>query len=158
MCWTESSIEVSFRSMFMTGTIFLLASLLLVDAQEIVRSVDAQVRIRNWFSVWREDDSISWYSFLTSFSSSLQTQKLPHVPDERSSPLPITYIDPSDLPQSFSWNDVDGKSYLTHMLVSHSKHFRSSITSWASYSNILFIQLFVILLFHFIHIHIILIF
>jgi len=35
------------------------------------------------------------------------------------SPLPHTYIDVDDLPDSFSWSDVDGKSYLTKSLNQH---------------------------------------
>jgi len=36
-----------------------------------------------------------------------------------SSPLPYTYLEPDDLPDSFSWGDVDGVSYLTHSLNQH---------------------------------------
>lgn len=85
--------------MFMIGSILLVASLLLVDAQEI-------------------------------------TQSLPQIPDERLSPLPITYIDPSDLPQSFSWNDVDGKSYLTHMLNQHIPQYCGSCWAHSSMSSL----------------------
>jgi len=35
------------------------------------------------------------------------------------SPLPYTYIDPNDLPDSFSWANVNGTSYLTHNLNQH---------------------------------------
>lgn len=35
------------------------------------------------------------------------------------SPLPHTYLDTSHLPDSFSWGDVDGVSYLTHSLNQH---------------------------------------
>lgn len=35
------------------------------------------------------------------------------------SPLPHTYIDADDLPDSFSWGNVDGKSYLTKSLNQH---------------------------------------
>lgn len=35
------------------------------------------------------------------------------------SPLPYTYIDEKDLPESFSWGNVDGVSYLTHSLNQH---------------------------------------
>ena len=35
------------------------------------------------------------------------------------SPLPHTYIEEGALPKSFQWGDVDGKSYLTHMLNQH---------------------------------------
>ncbi len=35
------------------------------------------------------------------------------------SPLPYTYIDADDLPDSFNWGNVDGRSYLTHSLNQH---------------------------------------
>jgi len=35
------------------------------------------------------------------------------------SPMPHTYIDVEELPESFSWGDVDGKSYLTKSLNQH---------------------------------------
>jgi len=35
------------------------------------------------------------------------------------SPLPHTYIGSDDLPGSFDWADVDGKSYLTKSLNQH---------------------------------------
>lgn len=34
-------------------------------------------------------------------------------------PLPYTYIDEEDLPEEFSWGDVNGTSYLTHSLNQH---------------------------------------
>jgi hypothetical protein len=39
--------------------------------------------------------------------------------DDYHSPLPITYIHPKDLPENFSWGDVDGRSYLTKNLNQH---------------------------------------
>lgn len=93
--------------MFMINTIFLLASLLLIVAEV---GVDAQEI----------------------------TQSLPaiNIPDERSSPLPITYINPSDLPQSFSWNNVDGRSYLTHMLNQHIPQYCGSCWAHSSMSSL----------------------
>lgn len=38
---------------------------------------------------------------------------------ELKSPLPHTYIGSDDLPDSFTWADVDGVSYLTHSLNQH---------------------------------------
>lgn len=35
------------------------------------------------------------------------------------SPLPISYIDPKDIPDSFSWGDVHGKNFLTRSLNQH---------------------------------------
>jgi len=41
------------------------------------------------------------------------------VSQSYTSPLPYTYIDPEDLPDNFSWGDIDGRSYLTHSLNQH---------------------------------------
>lgn len=41
------------------------------------------------------------------------------VRNRYSSPLPYTYIKPEDLPDSFSWGNVDGVSYLTKSLNQH---------------------------------------
>ena len=35
------------------------------------------------------------------------------------SPLPYTYIEEDSLPKSFQWGNVEGKSFLTHMLNQH---------------------------------------
>lgn len=42
------------------------------------------------------------------------------------SPLPYTYIDEDSLPKSFDWGQVEGKSYLTHMLNQHIPQVRFS--------------------------------
>ena len=34
-------------------------------------------------------------------------------PNQYSNPLPYTYVDPQRIPKSFSWHDVQGRSYLT---------------------------------------------
>ena len=41
------------------------------------------------------------------------------VLNDYTSPLPYTYISDDDLPDSFTWGDVNGKSYLTHSLNQH---------------------------------------
>jgi hypothetical protein len=41
------------------------------------------------------------------------------VTDSYHSPLPHTYIDANDLPISFSWDNVNGTSYLTKSLNQH---------------------------------------
>jgi cathepsin X len=41
------------------------------------------------------------------------------VRDAYSSPLPYTYIREEDLPDNFSWGDIEGVSYLTHSLNQH---------------------------------------
>ena len=41
----------------------------------------------------------------------IQAQELDeHIASSYSSPLPIDYIEPSELPDSFRWDDVDGAS------------------------------------------------
>ena len=39
-----------------------------------------------------------------------------NVQNDYSSPLPYEYISESELPAEFDWGNVDGKSYLTHMV------------------------------------------
>ena len=43
--------------------------------------------------------------------------------DLHRSPLPYTYIKPSQLPLEFSWHNVNHKSYLTHTLNQHLPHY-----------------------------------
>jgi len=45
------------------------------------------------------------------------------------SPLPHTYLEKEDLPENFSWDNIDGKSYLTKMLNQHIPHYCGSC--WA---------------------------
>lgn len=39
--------------------------------------------------------------------------------EDFSLPLPHTYVKTEELPESFSWSNVDGKSYLTYMFNQH---------------------------------------
>jgi len=41
------------------------------------------------------------------------------VQNDYSNPLPYEYISESELPAEFNWANVDGKSYITHMLNQH---------------------------------------
>ena len=41
------------------------------------------------------------------------------VSNDCSSPLPYTYLSPEDLPERFSWGDINGTSLLTHSLNQH---------------------------------------
>jgi len=50
------------------------------------------------------------------------------------SPLPHTYLQASDLPDSFDWSDVDGKSYLTHSLNQHLPQYCGSCWAHGSLS------------------------
>ena len=52
------------------------------------------------------------------------------------SPLPIEYIDPDTLPESFHWGDVDGKSYLTKSLNQHIPQYCGSCWAHASLSSL----------------------
>ena len=52
------------------------------------------------------------------------------------SPLPHTYIEDDDLPDSWNWNDVDGKSCLTHMLNQHIPQYCGSCWAHASISSL----------------------
>ena len=51
-------------------------------------------------------------------------------------PLPITYIDPEELPDNFNWGDVNGKSYLTRILNQHIPQYCGSCWAHASLSSL----------------------
>jgi cathepsin X len=50
------------------------------------------------------------------------------------SPLPYTYLEPSALPKSFFWGNVNGKSYLTHSLNQHIPQYCGSCWAHSSMS------------------------
>jgi len=52
------------------------------------------------------------------------------------SPLPHTYLAGEDLPDSFSWADVDGVSYLTHSLNQHIPQYCGSCWAHGSISSL----------------------
>jgi cathepsin X len=52
------------------------------------------------------------------------------------SPLPHTYLDKDDLPENFSWDNVDGKSYLTKMLNQHIPHYCGSCWAHGAISSL----------------------
>eukprot|EP00538_Stauroneis_constricta_P011524 CAMPEP_0119572832 /NCGR_PEP_ID=MMETSP1352-20130426/44817_1 /TAXON_ID=265584 /ORGANISM="Stauroneis constricta, Strain CCMP1120" /LENGTH=366 /DNA_ID=CAMNT_0007622519 /DNA_START=252 /DNA_END=1352 /DNA_ORIENTATION=+ len=52
------------------------------------------------------------------------------------SPLPHTYVDDDDLPDSFSWADVDGVSYLTKSLNQHIPQYCGSCWAHGSLSSL----------------------
>mmetsp|Transcript_32143 Transcript_32143/g.67572 ORF Transcript_32143/g.67572 Transcript_32143/m.67572 type:complete len:361 (+) Transcript_32143:39-1121(+) len=52
------------------------------------------------------------------------------------SPLPYTYIPDEDLPKEWNWNDVDGKSCLTHQLNQHIPQYCGSCWAFASISSL----------------------
>lgn len=49
-------------------------------------------------------------------------------------PLPISYVDPASLPESFSWSNVSGVSWLTRMLNQHTPQYCGSCWAHASMS------------------------
>mmetsp|Transcript_25645 Transcript_25645/g.37751 ORF Transcript_25645/g.37751 Transcript_25645/m.37751 type:complete len:355 (-) Transcript_25645:384-1448(-) len=51
-------------------------------------------------------------------------------------PLPIEYIDPLDLPDSFTWGNVNGQSYLTRMLNQHIPQYCGSCWAHAAMSSL----------------------
>ena len=51
-------------------------------------------------------------------------------------PLPHTYIESGDLPQSFNWADVDGKSYLTKSLNQHIPQYCGSCWAHGALSSL----------------------
>lgn len=50
---------------------------------------------------------------------SLKIQEGHKIKNSYRSPLPFTYIRDADLPDEFSWGNVNGTSYLTHALNQH---------------------------------------
>jgi len=56
------------------------------------------------------------------------------IPNSITQPLPISYIDAADLPKSFSWQNVGGRSYLTHMLNQHIPQYCGSCWAHSSMS------------------------
>eukprot|EP00559_Dactyliosolen_fragilissimus_P008036 CAMPEP_0184870268 /NCGR_PEP_ID=MMETSP0580-20130426/36920_1 /TAXON_ID=1118495 /ORGANISM="Dactyliosolen fragilissimus" /LENGTH=282 /DNA_ID=CAMNT_0027372257 /DNA_START=119 /DNA_END=965 /DNA_ORIENTATION=+ len=64
------------------------------------------------------------------------THLLDEIPQHVVNPLPIEYVDASDLPKSFSWNNVNGKSYLTHMLNQHIPQYCGSCWAHSSMSSL----------------------
>jgi len=52
------------------------------------------------------------------------------------SPQPYEYIDPADLPDDFSWGDVNGVSYLTHSLNQHIPQYCGSCWAHGSLSSL----------------------
>ena len=55
------------------------------------------------------------------------------------SPLPHTYIDSQALPDSFTWGNVDGVSYLTHSLNQHLPQYCGSCWVSGLSENIIFL-------------------
>lgn len=51
-------------------------------------------------------------------------------------PLPISYIDPKTLPESFSWSNISGVSWLTRMLNQHVPQYCGSCWAHASMSSL----------------------
>jgi cathepsin X len=58
------------------------------------------------------------------------------VRNDYSHPLPISYIDPSDLPDSFNWGNVSGISYLTRVLNQHVPQYCGSCWAHGAISSL----------------------
>ena len=56
------------------------------------------------------------------------------VRNDYHSPLPIEYIDPSELPDRFNWGDIDGVSYITRSLNQHIPQYCGSCWAHGSLS------------------------
>jgi len=62
---------------------------------------------------------------------------MPNSPgNDYHSPLPLTYVQIEDLPDSFNWGDLDGKSYLTPSLNQHLPHYCGSCWAHAAMSSL----------------------
>ncbi len=51
-------------------------------------------------------------------------------------PLPISYLNPTNLPDNFHWGNVEGKSYLTRDLNQHIPHYCGSCWAHAALSSL----------------------
>jgi len=58
------------------------------------------------------------------------------IRNDYSSPLPIDYLDPSDLPDDFTWGNVDGVSYLTRVLNQHIPQYCGSCWAHGAISSL----------------------
>ncbi|MGK3741875.1 MAG: hypothetical protein ACI90V_008729 [Bacillariaceae sp.] len=85
--------------------------LLFILLQSIIDTVAATVRKDT------DDHEIVVHPRRSYFKSELLEDS--NVESNYSLPLPIDYLDPETLPGSFSWNDINGKSYLTKSLNQH---------------------------------------
>jgi cathepsin X len=58
------------------------------------------------------------------------------VEEDYHSPLPYTYLSPDDLPASFTWQNVNGKSYLTRTLNQHVPQYCGSCWAHGALSSL----------------------
>lgn len=77
---------------------------------------------------------ISVFRFVLSQEWSNNSVETP--PNHILSPLPIDYIKPSELPLSFSWDNVNGQSYITHSLNQHIPQYCGSCWAHSSMSSL----------------------
>ena len=63
-----------------------------------------------------------------------EIRRLGTVANDFSSPLPISYVNIKDLPPSFDWGNVGGRSFLTHSLNQHAPNYCGSCWAHGSLS------------------------
>jgi len=65
-----------------------------------------------------------------------EIRRLGTVANDYHSPLPISYVNLRDLPASFDWGNVGGRSFLTHSLNQHLPHYCGSCWAHGSLSSL----------------------
>lgn len=71
-----------------------------------------------------------------SYPSEIKSMPRHLVRNDFHSPLPHTYLSPEDLPDSFTWSNISGVSYLTHSLNQHIPHYCGSCWAHAALSSL----------------------
>ena len=70
------------------------------------------------------------------YRSEIMPMRFHTVVENYTSPLPHTYVSEDKLPSEFTWNDVDGVSYLTKMLNQHIPQYCGSCWAHATLSSL----------------------
>uniref|UniRef100_A0A6U1T3V4 Peptidase C1A papain C-terminal domain-containing protein n=1 Tax=Trieres chinensis TaxID=1514140 RepID=A0A6U1T3V4_TRICV len=82
---------------------------------------------------------VAFASLLTAAAAPVRESEIRILPghtvsNDHVSPLPHTYVDAKDLPDEFTWADVDGVNYLTHSLNQHIPQYCGSCWAHGSIS------------------------